>query len=70
MKLSHADHGILTNDQAFNVGAKITAITPNEGSLAGGTTITITGENFSATESDVMVKLGTITCPIATSTTT
>ena len=52
------------------MGAKITAITPNEGSLAGGTTITITGENFSATESDVMVKLGTITCPIATSTTT
>ena len=70
VKLTHADHGILTNDQAFNVGAKITAITPNEGSLAGGTTITITGENFSATESDMVVKLGTITCPIATYTTT
>ena len=70
VKLTHTDEGILTNDQTFNVGAKITAITPNEGSVNGGTTITITGENFSATQGDVLVKLGTITCPIATLSTT
>ena len=70
VKVTHADHGILTNDQAFSVGAKITNITPIQGSLNGGTTITITGENFSATASDVLVKLGTITCPIVSLSTT
>lgn len=70
VKVTHSEQGTLTEDQTLSVGAKITVISPTEGSLNGGTTVTITGENFSATKSDMLVKFGTIDCPIATATPT
>ena len=59
--VDHDDKGTLSNgSQSFRVGAKITSISAVEGSLNGGTEITITGELFHTTQS--IIKVGYNDC--------
>jgi len=49
--------------------AKITEISPSSGTTAGGTVITIKGENFFATKQNTKVTIDGINCPISAITT-
>ncbi len=46
LHVSHTKYGKLEQATPFRIGATITSILPREGSLAGGTLITVTGTDF------------------------
>lgn len=45
-------------DDDFEVSIKMTGVSPLEGSIGGGTLITITGENFDPSEYSTLVNIG------------
>lgn len=47
-------------DDDFDVTIKMTGMSPKEGSIAGGTLITITGSNFDPTTNSTLVIIGEI----------
>lgn len=44
--VKHAKYGTVADTSQFRIGAKITSVSPLQGSLAGGTLVTVTGEDF------------------------
>ena len=46
------------------------SVTPNNGTTAGGTTVTITGSGFSATKSGDTVKFGSVAATVTAASTT
>ena len=62
--------GNQSNTEKVEIGTPVTNISPVEGSAAGGTEVTITGTHFSTTSGDMLVRLGTIDCPITSITAT
>ena len=59
-----------TSSISFQTSSIVSSVSPTEGSVFGGTKITITGTNFSNTISDLAVKVGDYYCDILTSTMT
>lgn len=69
--VSHTVTGRLDSDPLnLTVGSSVLTITPRQGSLEGGTLLTITGENFSNDALDNPVKVGDHYCYVVTSTPT
>ena len=60
----------LLDELTIVAGAKVTGITPNSGSLLGGTQVTITGENFSDNIQDNPVIIGDAECIVSSSSAT
>ena len=58
---------VLTNAVEYRADktAKVTKITPDSGTTAGGTQIVIEGENFFAAQQDTKVTIDGIDCPIS-----
>lgn len=54
---------------AANTGV-LTSISPRHGSVLGGTVVTFTGEDFTATQEDVKVVIDGINCPVTESSAT
>lgn len=51
--LRHKTQGLLkTSDLLFNVGASVTSVSPKQGSIHGGTILTIIGTNFGTQKTD------------------
>lgn len=55
---------------SFKTSSTVTDITPTQGSVLGGTVLTITGTNFSAEKTDQAVTVARTFCDILTVTTT
>jgi hypothetical protein len=60
----------ILDELTITAGAKVTGISPTEGSLYGGTIVTITGENFSDLITDNPVIIGDAECVVFESTST
>jgi hypothetical protein len=54
----------------LNVDLKITNVYPLQGSLLGGTKLTITGSGFGTDDNAVVVKIGAVNCEISSLTNT
>lgn len=68
IQLESVQHGRIQSDVlALKVHGSITSVSPLEGSIYGGTLVTITGENFSDEPLDNPVKIGNDYCYVITS---
>ena len=56
----------LSTPKVFTSDTKMTSVTPQSGSVFGGTRITIAGENFPLGSGDVIVKIGSNICTLVT----
>lgn len=77
VSIRHGKHGLIeTSSLELTVGSTVTAISPNVGSIYGGTLITITGTNFGTKKTDNPVQLsfhggvGSIDCFVISTTST
>ena len=55
-------------DAVFTSVLSVSGVTPNRGSLNGGTKLTISGEGFSSNNTDNIVMLGDVQCEVTEST--
>ena len=55
---------------SLSFAPRVAAVSPNVGSIAGGTVVTITGHSFSTVESEVDVTVGGVPCSVLSSTLT
>lgn len=67
IKLSSVQHGNIQSDLlTLSVHGTVTGVSPQSGSIYGGTLVTITGENFSNDPLDNPVKIGNDYCYVIT----
>ena len=77
VSIRHGRYGLIkTSNLSLTVGSTVTAISPNVGSIYGGTLITIAGTNFGTKKTDNPVQLslhggvGSMNCYVITTTPT
>jgi hypothetical protein len=61
MSIRHKVFGLIdTNELTLTVGANVTSVSPNIGSIYGGTEVWITGNNFGSVISDNPIQISTL----------